>query len=739
MSEGIMTESRDAVADTNPLEAPTLLEMTGSAAALFTPAGRYEIQGEIARGGMGIIYRAIDSVLGREVALKLLQERFAPDSSAARRFVDEARIAGQLQHPGIPAIHDLGALPDGRPFLAMKLIKGRTLHDLLRDGVPGATNLVAVFEQACQAVGYAHAHKVVHRDLKPANIMVGAFGEVQVMDWGLAKVLTNAAPDTLPDPAAVTLATEIRSARQADSPYTQAGSVLGTPAFMPPEQAIGAVDKIDERSDVFGLGAILCAILTGRPPYVASDSETTRQLAARGKLEEAYQRLEKCDAEPELAALCKRCLSPEKVDRPADAGEVARSVAALRAAADERARLAELDRVRAEGVRAKAELQAAEQRHRRKVLALAATVVIAALAIAAGVSFWQAHVAHREAENARAAEETAREETVNARKAESAATAARAAEEQERKTADETINFLKHVLAFGTSAGQGGKDPKKNPTVREALDWAAQSIAERLKDQPQVEAKVRKIVGEVYYGLQSYTEAAPQYERRLEILEATLGPDDEGTWAAMNDLGETYKRAKRYDEAEKLLKAALASKRAKLGNDNRSTQRTVNNLGGLYRDTNRYDEAEPLLREAYETRRRVLGPDDPDSLNGTNNLGALYFKRGKPAEAEPYFREAAEGFQRTRGILFATAQCWSNVGDSILAQERYADAVPEYMRALSILDQIPPEEGRNLRPQIAGQLVKVYTALGKPEEAARWAALAPKPMPPPAGETKKPE
>src|SRR5262249_38149978 len=151
-----------------------------------SPAGRYALGAEIARGGMGVIYRVADTVLRREVAVKVLQERFAPDSNTARRFADEARITGQLQHPGIPPVHALGTLPDGRPFLAMKLIKGDTLDDLLKqrpDPSADRGRFVAAFEQVCQAVAYAHAHGVIHRDLKPANVMVGSFGEVQVMDW----------------------------------------------------------------------------------------------------------------------------------------------------------------------------------------------------------------------------------------------------------------------------------------------------------------------------------------------------------------------------------------------------------------------------------------------------------------------------------------------------------------------------------------------------------------------------
>src|SRR5436305_11921046 len=149
---------------------------------------------------------------------------------------------------------------------------------------------------------------------------------------------------------------------------------------MPPEQAVGAVDQIDERSDVFGLGAILCAVLTGRPPYVGADFESTRQLAARAKLGDAFTRLDACGADPGLVEMCKRCLAAEKADRPADAGEVARAVADLRAAAEERARRAEVDRARAEA-------EAREQRKRRRVqLALAAALGL--LLVGGGAFAW---------------------------------------------------------------------------------------------------------------------------------------------------------------------------------------------------------------------------------------------------------------------------------------------------------------------------------------------------------------
>ena len=274
----------------------------------------YLLTEEIGRGGMGVVYRAEDSSLSRDVAVKILQFHFPASGFSARRFVEEGRITGQLQHPAIPPIHQIGALPDGRPFLVMKLIKGRTLATILGEAGDRG-HFVAVFEQVCQAVGYAHARKVIHRDLKPANVMVGAFGEVQVMDWGLAKVLDGREAVAPERDESASPATEIRTPREPDS-ATLAGSILGTPSFMPPEQAGGEIDRVDERSDVFGLGAMLCQILTGKPPYVAKDAEAIRLLAIRGRLDEAYTRLDQSGADQELIALCKRCLSAEPEGRP---------------------------------------------------------------------------------------------------------------------------------------------------------------------------------------------------------------------------------------------------------------------------------------------------------------------------------------------------------------------------------------------------------------------------------------
>jgi eukaryotic-like serine/threonine-protein kinase len=264
------SQSEAATADQSALE-------PGPSAVDARPeTGRYDFLEEIARGGMGVIVRGWDNQLRRELAFKILHAHLNTSAPAVRRFQDEARILGQLQHPGVVPVHEVGTLLDGRPYFAMKLVRGRTLSELPRQRAQGdVPRVLKIFEQICQTLAYAHAHQVIHRDLKPANIMVGAFGEVQVMDWGLAKVLTNEGAtleEAVEDDPLATITQMGSAATGAADTHTQAGSVLGTLGYMPPEQARGQIAQIDRRSDVFGLGSLLCEVLTGAPPYAAKKS-----------------------------------------------------------------------------------------------------------------------------------------------------------------------------------------------------------------------------------------------------------------------------------------------------------------------------------------------------------------------------------------------------------------------------------------------------------------------------------
>jgi len=253
----------------------------------------YEIVETLGRGGMGTVYRALDRRLDREIALKVVQYPGGAGGEDVDRLLREARVLARLEHPGIVPVHDAGLLPDGRAYYAMKRVRGRRLDEY------AATVLLAerlrAFERICEAVAFAHSHGVIHRDLKPENVMVGPFGEVLVMDWGVAKVMPRLGlpPEgphrPLPPPSL------------GEGKGTAHGTILGTPGYMAPEQERGEVERIDERTDVWALGAILEFLLEG--------GEIARPLAAirrRAMAEEPEARYPKVE---ELAADLARYLA----------------------------------------------------------------------------------------------------------------------------------------------------------------------------------------------------------------------------------------------------------------------------------------------------------------------------------------------------------------------------------------------------------------------------------------------
>ena len=312
----VLLRDTDLGEEPSPVVKPGSPEMPGAE----DRSGRYQLLGEIARGGMGAVLRGRDGDLGRDLAVKVLLEAHKDKPELIRRFVEEAQIGGQLQHPGVVPIYDIGTFADRRPFFTMKLVKGQTLAYLLQgraDPADGLSRFLSIFEQVCQTMAYAHTRGVIHRDLKPSNVMVGGFGEVQVMDWGLAKILPRGGvadeAQAQPPPGISVIQTV---GRGSDADASTAGSVLGTPSYMAPEQARGELDLVDERADVFGLGAILCEVLTGQPAFTGRTSGEVTRKSARGELADAFDRLDRCGAEPELIALARMCLAAERDDRP---------------------------------------------------------------------------------------------------------------------------------------------------------------------------------------------------------------------------------------------------------------------------------------------------------------------------------------------------------------------------------------------------------------------------------------
>lgn len=376
----VLLRDADSLIDPGPVIRPSSDEIPNPAKR----SARLQLFGEIARGGMGAVLKGRDADLGRELAVKILLESHRDKPEMVRRFIEEAQIAGQLQHPGIVPVYELGAFGDHRPYFAMKLVKGQTLAEILAnrkslsDGLP---KLLSIFESICQTMAYAHARGVIHRDLKPSNVMVGSFGEVQVMDWGLAKVLPRGG--VVDDASAghtKEQATLISTARSGtDSDLSQAGSVMGTPAYMAPEQARGEVEELDERADVFALGSIFCELLTGQPAFNGRNSGEILRKAARGDLAEAVTRLDRLDQghDPELVALAKSCLSSERDDRPRHAGEIAERMSLYHSRVQDRLRQSEIERAEQKARAEEATKRATVERQRlRLTVALAASLLM---------------------------------------------------------------------------------------------------------------------------------------------------------------------------------------------------------------------------------------------------------------------------------------------------------------------------------------------------------------------------
>jgi eukaryotic-like serine/threonine-protein kinase len=269
---------------------------------------KYRIMRELGRGGMATVYLAHDSELNREVAMKVLD---FPDHTAelAGRMLREAAIVARLEHPGIVPIHDVGSLPDDRVFYVMKYVRGERLDTFIYKTLP---ERLRVFQRICEAVAFAHAEGVIHRDLKPENVMVGAFGEVLVMDWGLAKLLRN------PDEGVNRDQNEpVTRPQRKEMSSTDHGTVLGTPSYMAPEQAAGEITKLTERTDVYSLGAILYFLLTGVAPSEGGPDSAGFETPRKRNPKIA----------PAIDAVCLHAMAPDQESRYANAMDLSRDVA----------------------------------------------------------------------------------------------------------------------------------------------------------------------------------------------------------------------------------------------------------------------------------------------------------------------------------------------------------------------------------------------------------------------------
>ena len=267
-------------------------------------ATKYTFVKELARGGMGTVYLAEDTELNRQVAIKVLSTPELTED-LRRRMVREAQIIARLEHPGIVPVHDVGVLPDGRIYYAMKFVRGSRLDEYAAQGV-SLRDRLRKFQAVCDAVAFAHAHGVIHRDLKPQNIMIGSFGEVLVLDWGVAKILREDRP-AMPSEAD----TLMLDGSKSNGVDTTHGTIIGTRQYMSPEQARGEIGQLDERADIYSLGAVLYFLLTNQAPGEARPRTVNPKLTKPAE------------------AVCLKAMAPERSQRYASAAELSADVGRL--------------------------------------------------------------------------------------------------------------------------------------------------------------------------------------------------------------------------------------------------------------------------------------------------------------------------------------------------------------------------------------------------------------------------
>jgi serine/threonine protein kinase len=624
---------------------------------------QYELIVQLGKGAMGEIYRASDPALGRDLAIKVMKADLHGQPGIERRFLREARVTGSLQHPGIVPVHNLGRLADGRLHYTMRLVRGRTFADILKEEAGKAERwpyLMTIFEKICQAVAYAHSKRVIHRDLKPSNVMVGRFGEVQVMDWGLAKLLTAESVAECEEPRISVEGTLIHT-ESADAPkdLTRAGTVIGTLPYMSPEQAQSDWELVDERTDVFALGSILCEILTGEPAYRGEHVREVLRCAKRGDLADALRRLENCGADAMLLDLCLECLSREREGRPRDAGVVAERTNRYQEAVQDRLRRAELERVEAESrareeqARVEAEEArtrdalarlAAERRTRRRLLALSGAVLVTIATAFVLVRVWaeQAYEAKNLAEkNEKLAiaerelaelEKTAREQAL-----EKAQKSQREADREARK-AQGVAKLLEGIFEASDPVGLTSQSvivphaAGEKLSAQELLKRGAEQCQRDLRDQPDVQAVALAAIGNAYVNLGEYDLGKPLLEKALQLVEQAKGnPQEIAT--IQHSLGSLYHAKGHYDTAEKLYQSALQLREKTKPINELFIADTLFNLGWLLTEKEDYTKAVECYKRCLALRTKNLGNKHRLVALCQVGLAAVYLDKN-----EDYFR-----------------------------------------------------------------------------------------------------
>lgn len=624
---------------TNPQDRQAALEafrLLQNSQAAPSPTGtlstRYHFQHQIGQGGIGTVWRVFDRQSQRPLAIKLLHRGLSREPAAISRLLREALLTGALQHPGVPPIYDHGHLDSGVPFFAMKLVEGQTFDQILKNREQiedGFARCLEVFEQVAQTLAYAHSHWVIHRDLKPHNIMVGQFGEVQVMDWGMAKqleggdlVLDSGLPEPQPEeisdaPAAHRSALQLDSKTPVTNSLTTVGDIVGTPSYMSPEQARGDVQAMGPHSDVFALGAILFEILTGGRIFHEESAADVLSRCAGGDLTYARQKLDQVPSHPELVELCRSCLNASAEERPKNAAVVADGVLKFREELSQRIRKMELEQ-------SQAELKAREIGKRRRILATMSAVILGLTAIALAVVSWQWS------------------ETAILAKAEAQA---RAEAESEASAVNDINGLLNEILASAQPDRYG-----QDVTVRDVIDATLPELEGKLHDKPRVEGAIFSTLGDTYRGLGDLDKAEQQLRRSLAAYSRSSPPLVLKRLEVMDQLAGVLRSRDQdgdLEEAAMLRETVLGQRRELLGRTHPDTLSVQNNLALVRLDQRRFDEAQSLFEELLQIAEEQNIPDQDVGTDIVRfNLALLDWDRNHPKIAAAKLMELADRFRQ---------------------------------------------------------------------------------------------
>ncbi len=565
--------------------------------------GQYRILDRLGEGGMGVVYRAEQENPRRTVALKVIKPGMR-SREALRRFEHEGQVLAWLQHPGIAQIFEAGTADTGQgpqPFFAMELVQGQPLLDYVHIRKLALRARLELLAKICDAVEHAHQKGVVHRDLKPANILVDATGQPKILDFGVARV-TDA---------------DIRTSTL----QTAVGQLVGTIAYMSPEQVAGDPSALDTRSDVYSLGVITYELLTGQIPVDVSDK--TIPQAARAIVEEEPPSLRSINRAlgGDIDTIVAKALEKEKERRYKSASDLA---------ADIRHYLADQP-ITARPVTTMYQLRKFAQRNRVLVAGLAgiALALLAGTVVSTALAF-----------RAREAEERAEQRLVQVEEALSRATT-------ETARAQAFKDFLVRMLGQVDPDVAMGRD---TALLQAVLDQAADDIESELVAYPAVQASIHQVIGTVYRNISRYDEAEQHLQAAYDLSARHVGENSAAALAALDGLAELRWQQGRFPEAQALFEQLVARYGAALGENGRETLRARYSLAGVLKDSGQLDAAEQELRETLAAMRSHLSEHDDAVLDAMNGLAALAIKRGQiHAETEELLRTVVQHWTDRHG------------------------------------------------------------------------------------------